>query len=192
MLFPSLFFKKMTLTVGPPGCRLNTVMTGFSDIVTSLSIPKNLAGDLSLLFLFIGMSLLFGFVFGRFKLVNILINVYIALAFIGVFPESWFAFSVYGKAGAFVLLLILLTAIDKRLFDLHISSAGSDFFWRLFVMSILVTGTVVSATLSFLPKSIALGYISATAYGYFASWWALIFWMVIPLLSLLFINNRLK
>ncbi len=167
-------------------------MTDFSNITAGLYVPKSLAGDLSLLFLFIGISLLLGFVFGRFKLVNILINVYIALAFIGVFPESWFLFSIYAKAGVFVLLLVVLTAIDERLFDLHISSAGSDFFWRLFVMSILVTGTVVSATLSFLPKSVALGYISATAYGYFASSGALVFWMVIPLLSLLFINNRLK
>lgn len=167
-------------------------MLQFLNFFTSLQLPKNIAGDMSLLFLFIGMSLAFGFIFGRWKLINILINVYIALAFVGVIPLEMLTVSLYAKAGAFIILLIVLTAIDKRLFDLHISNVGSDFFWRLFVMSILVTGMVVSVILSFLPQKVALGYISASAYGYFASPVALTFWMIVPLLSLLFINNRLK
>lgn len=167
-------------------------MSRVIDFFTAFDLPKNIAGDLSLLLLFVGMSLVFGFVFGRWKLINILINVYIALAFIGVLPESLFEASSYIKAGTFIILLVVLTAIDDRLFDLHISSAGTDFFWRLFVTSIFVTGMVVSVILSFLPKTVALGFISVAAYGYFASPAALIFWMVTPLLSLLFINNRLK
>ena len=59
-------------------------------------------------------------------------------------------------------------------------------------MSILVTGMVLSSILSLVPKAFALSYISTAAYGYFASPLALIFWMTIPLLLLLFINNRLK
>lgn len=167
-------------------------MGQFFDFFTALQIPKNLAGDMSLLLLFVGMSLVFGFIFGRWKLINILINVYIALAFVSVLPKAFLDTSLYAKSGAFLVLLILLTAIDDRLFDLHISSAGTDFFWRLLVTSVLVTGMIVSVLLSFLPKAIALGYISSIAYGYFASPSALIFWMVVPLLSLLFINNRLK
>ena len=167
-------------------------MSRIADFFTAFDLPKTIAGDLSLLLFLVGMSLVFGFVFGRWKLINILINVYIALAFIGVLSGDLFAASAYAKAGTFIILLIILTTIDQRLFDLHISNAGTDFFWRLFVMSLLVTGMIVSVLLSFLPKIVALGFISATAYGYFASPGALIFWMVVPLLSLLFINNRLK
>lgn len=167
-------------------------MSRITDFFTAFDLPKNIAGDMSLLLLFVGMSLVLGFVFGRWKLINILINVYIALAFIGVLPQGLFDASPYAKAIAFVILLVVLTMIDQRLFDLHISNAGTDFFWRLFVTSILVTGMIVSALLSFLPQSVAFDFISATAYGYFASPGALIFWMVVPLLSLLFINNRLK
>lgn len=167
-------------------------MSQFFDFLTSFQLPKNIAGDVSLLFAFIGLSLTLGFVFGRFKLINILINVYISLAFVGVLPESFFSPSVYMKAGVFLALLIFLTAIDKRLFDLHLSNVGTDFFWRLIVTSILVTGMIVSVILSFLPHKVALGFISATAFSYFASPIALIFWMAVPLLSLLFINNRLK
>ena len=167
-------------------------MPDFKAFLATLHVPNNLAGDLSLFFFFIVLSLIFGFVFGRWKMVNILINVYIALAFVGVLPESLFAFSEYGKVGVFLVLLFALSAIDERLFDLHITSAGTDFFWRLFVMSILVTGMLVSVLLSFLPRDFALDYISSTAYGYFASPFALIFWLAMPIVSLLFINNRLK
>lgn len=167
-------------------------MSSIADFFTAWNLPKNIAGDLSLLLLFIGLSLVFGFVFGRWKLLNILINVYIALALISVLPASLFEAFTTLKAVVFVGLLVFLTAIDNRLFDLHISNAGTDFFWRLFIMSILVTGMIVSVILSFLPKAMALSFISVGAYGYFASSEALIFWTATPLLSLLFINNRLK
>lgn len=159
---------------------------------SSLSIPKNLAGDLSLLLLFFGLSLALGFILGRWKLVNILINIYIVVALIGILPREILSFSPYAKVGIFLSLLLLLSAIDNRLFDVHITNAGTDFFWRLFVMSILVTGMLVSVTMAFLPKALALTYISQASYSYFASPFALLFWMTIPLFSLLFINNRLK
>ena len=158
----------------------------------SLHLPDKITGDFSLLLLFIGMSLGLGFLFGRFKLVSMLINVYIALAIISVIPESFLEFSKYAGAGAFVALLLFLTTIDKRLFDLHISTAATDFFWRMFVMSILVTGMVVSSVLTFLPKATALDLLSVTAYSYFASPIAVFFWLAMPILALLFINNRLK
>lgn len=167
-------------------------MSNFAAFFSAFSLPKNFTGDVSFLLFFIGASLAIGFIFGRWKIINILINAYIALAFIGVLPESWFAVSVYAKALTFIILLALLTAIDRRLFDLHISNAGVDFFWRLLVMSIIVTGMITSILLSFLSKNVALGFVSPAVYGYFASPWALVFWMFVPLISLLFINNRLK
>jgi hypothetical protein len=167
-------------------------MSFFQNLFSSLSIPNNLAGDLSLLLLFFVLSIAFGFIFGRWKLVNILINIYIAVAFLSVLPKELLAFSEYARVGVFLIVVIFLSTIDDRLFDVHITSAGTDFFWRLFVMSILVTGMLVSVTLAFLPKALSLSYISQTAYGYFASPFALIFWMAVPLLLLLFINNRLK
>lgn len=155
-------------------------------------LPRALAGDLSLVLLFVGIAVAMGFIFGRWKLVNILINVYITVALIGILPSDWFVFSVYAKAFTFLGVLAFLTAVDERLFDIHITSAGTDFFWRFFVTSFLVSGTVVSTFFSFLPRSIALQWITPTLYGYVASQWALIFWLVVPLFSLFFINKRLR
>ncbi len=155
-------------------------------------LPQNIAGDLSLILLFVGVSLLAGFIFGRWKLVNILINVYIAVALVGVMPDTWFAISDYAKSGVFFALLVVLTMFDDRLFDIHITSAGTDFFWRFFVTSFLVTGSVLSSIFSFLPKPVALSLVTPDLYFYIASPWALLFWLVVPVLSLFFINTRLR
>ncbi len=164
----------------------------FDRLTSLLAIPKNIAGDLSLIALFVGVSLLVGFIFGRWKLVNILINVYIAVALVGVMPESWFILSVYAKAIVFITLLIALTMFDARLFDIHITSAGTDFFWRFLVTSFLVTGSVLSSIFSFLPKSVALSWVTPDLYFYIASPGALLFWLVVPILALFFINTRLR
>lgn len=155
-------------------------------------LPQNIAGDVSLILLFIGVSLLLGFIFGRWKLVNILINVYIAVAIVGIVPASWFEVSVYAKAGLFLLLLILLTMFDERLFDIHITSAGTDFFWRFFVTSFLVTGSVLSSIFNYLPRELVLEWVTPHLYWYIASPWALLFWLVVPILSLFVINTRLR
>lgn len=164
----------------------------FDRLTSMLALPKNIAGDLSLILLFVGVSLLVGFIFGRWKLVNILINVYIAVALVGVMPDSWFIVSVYAKAGVFIALLITLTMFDDRLFDIHITSAGTDIFWRFFVTSFLVTGSVLSSIFSFLPKSVALGWVTPDLYFYIASPWALLFWLAVPIFALFLINTRLR
>lgn len=155
-------------------------------------IPQDVSADLSFFFLFAGLSLALGVFFGRFKLINILINAYIALAFISVLPAEIYKVSVYARVGIFTLFLVILTAIDKRLFDLHISSAGSDVFWRLIVMSLLVSGMLSSIFLSLAPATLTAGMVSERIFVVFASSMATTIWLLVPLLALLFINNRLK
>lgn len=172
-------------------CLIDNIYTLMIDRLNAF-LPDKIAGDLSLILLFIGISLLAGFIFGRWKLVNILINVYIAVAIVGIVPGEWFEVSVYTKAIVFLVLLVMLTMFDDRLFDIHITSAGTDFFWRFFVTSFLVTGSVLSSIFNFLPKSVVLEWVSPNLYSYIASPWALMFWLVVPILSLFVINTRLR
>jgi hypothetical protein len=151
-----------------------------------------IAADFSALLVFVGISMAIGFVVGRWKLINILINAYIALAFVGVIPSEWFGLIPYARAVVFIALVVFLTFVDARLFDVHITSAGTDFFWRLFVMSILVVGMLTSILLSFLPPAAVRGFADGLFLTIFASEYALFFWMVAPLLVLFFINRRLR
>jgi hypothetical protein len=161
-------------------------------LIKTLDITPSLAGDLSVLLLFVGVSIGLGFFLGRSRLILILMDIYIARALMTVLPASVFAFSPYGGVIVFFILFIGLFFIDRRLFDLHLSNIGTDFFWRILVTGILVTGLLMSSTLYFLPKKLALDFLSLSVYGYFASATALTVWMILPLVGLLFINHRLK
>lgn len=167
-------------------------MDFLTSISKTLDIPQNLAGDLSLLLLFVAASIGVGFFLGRARLISILIDIYIARALLAILPGSWLSFSPFGGVIVFVFLFLFLFFVDRRLFDLHLSNVSTDFFWRIFVMGILVTGLLLSSLLYFLPKKLALGFISASVYGYFAGATALALWMIVPLVGLLFINHRLK
>ncbi len=154
---------------------------------------QSIAADVPFLLLFVGLSLVLGIFFRRSKLIHVLINTYIALALLSVFPRDWYAFAgEMAKAGTFVLILGGLTAIDRRLFDLHISSSGSDVFWRLIVMSLLVAGMLASILLAFFPQTITKAVMTEHVFFLFVTSPAPFLWLVAPILVLLFVNNRLK
>lgn len=168
------------------------MMSGIPFLENIGDMTPGMAADLSFFFMFCGLSLAIGVFFGRFKLINILINAYIALAFIAVFPREIYEASPYAKGGIFLAILVFLTAIDKRLFDLHISSAGTDFFWRLIVMSLLVSGMLSSIILSLIPRAISGSFVSEHIFLIFSAPVPSVLWLAAPILVLLFINNRLK
>lgn len=157
-----------------------------------MELSRGIASILSFLFLFIGASVALGFVFGRNKLVNIFINVFVALAFVGVIPSEVFLDTPYADVALFAVLLVFLTAIDQHLFDLHIPNASYDFFWRLLVMSVLVVGMIVSVLVSLLPEKAVLSLPFPFVLEYFGPPIANILWLSVPLFALVFMNKRLR
>jgi hypothetical protein len=155
-------------------------------------LPVGLVADISFLAVFAVSCLGLGVYLGRTQLVNILIYGYVGAALVRTFPSGWLDFSPYGKALAFIAVLVLLVFVGDYLFDIHISSAGSDFFWRVLVMSFLSVGMAVSVLLTLLPRADALKYLSASTYGYFTLPMAQVLWMSLPLVFLLFVNKRLR
>lgn len=157
-----------------------------------IELSKDIASVLSFALLFFGLSIAAGFVFGRNKLVNIFINIYIALAFVSVIPIAVFPNTPYADAILFVVLLVFLTAIDQHLFDLHIPNASYDLFWRLFVMSVLVVGMIVSVLVSLLPGRAVLSLPFPFILDAFGPPIANILWLSAPILVLIFMNKRLR
>jgi hypothetical protein len=167
-------------------------MPDITHIFSVTFFPKDFASVISFVLLFIGISLAAGFAFGRNKLVNIFINIYIALAFVSVLPAGILIDSEYARALMFFLLLVFLTAIDQHLFDLHIPNTSYDLFWRMFVMSSLVLGMTVSVIVSLIPKKLVLGLPFPFLYDFFGAGAANILWLSLPLFVLIFINKRLR
>ena len=150
------------------------------------------AGDFSFVFIFLAIALGASFFFGRAKLLSIMIDVYIARALVSVVPNDWILLVAYSDTIVFLLVFVFLLLTDHRLFDLHISARATGFLTRVVVMGILITGMVVSSLFSYLPEEVVLEYVSSTLYSYFVSDIAKMFWMIVPLLVLGFINRKNK
>lgn len=167
-------------------------MPDILDSLPSIGLSKDIASILSFVFLFAGVAVAVGFVFGRNKLVNIFINIYIALAFTKALPVGDISSSPYAEAILFLVLLVLLTAVDQHLFDLHIPNSSYDIFWRLFVMSLLVVGMVTSVLVTLLPKQA----FSVIPFPFLTDIFGLpiahVLWLLVPLLMLVFMNKRLR
>jgi hypothetical protein len=168
-------------------------MPDLPSIKTFFSFSKETVGLLSFFAIFIGTGAGVGFLFGRGKLGNIFIDIYISLAvssaLLGVLP-----FDSVPTAGAilFCVLLVFLVAIDQHMFDLHIQSSAYDLFWRVFVMGILVTGMTASILVSLLPAKMVASFTFAPLHLYFGTPLASALWLSLPLLVLIFMNKRLR
>ncbi len=162
------------------------------DFFLKFGLPDILTKDISFLMFFIIISIAFGMVIGRFRLINVLINVYIAIAILTVMPKDFFLPQSIMALLFFVVAVIALTIIDSHLFDIHISGSGGSFFWRLFVMSFFEAGLIFSVFISFWDEDTLLKIISSDIYSLFVSQYARIFWMLAPLAVLFFINKKEK
>lgn len=160
-------------------------------LLGKLGVSPALTQDISLLIVIALLSFVFGMFIGRYKLITILINIYVAFAITMVVPNKYFSDYLY-ELIFFLAGVIILTLISKRLFEIYISGSGSGFLWRVFAMSFLEVVFLISIVVSIIPKKIVLGYISPTAYQYLASENARLAWMVIPLAFMFFIHKRLN
>ncbi len=162
----------------------------FQGLFMKFGLAENLSGDISFLLFFLLVSIAFGMFIGRYRLINVLINIYIAIAILTVIPKEILDPASLAALFVFVASVIVLTMIDSHLFDIHISGSGGSFFWRLFVMSFFEAGLIFSVLISFWGRESMLKYISVDIYNLFASPYSRIFWMLAPLFILFFINKK--
>jgi hypothetical protein len=163
----------------------------FNALLSKIGLSADLTQDITLILVMAAASVVFGLFIGRFRLITILINIYVALAIVSATPDKYFKDYSY-EIGFFALLVVVFTFLGKSLFEIHISGAGSGYLWRVFVMSFIEVAMLISIILSLMPKAAALGYVSQTAYGYLASPGARFIWMTLPIVFILFIHKRLN
>jgi hypothetical protein len=140
------------------------------------------------IFVLVGIGV--GFLLGRNRLVNVVMSVYVAFAFtnasVGILPKD---FPVSG-AWLFLVLLVLLTLVDRSLFEVHVPSLPQDVFWRVVVTGIMVTGMVMSVAVTMFPKKTIASLPITVPIQYFGTPLAEILWLVLPLVILLLLNKR--
>ena len=151
---------------------------------------SKISGDLAVILAMAGIALALGFVFGRFKLVNILINIYIAFAATIVLPDAVADLFKYAEVFFFVVFIAVLTLLGDYLFDIHISGSGRGFFSRLIAMSFLIVILFFSLASFFIPKKEMLEIISPNMYNYLASPSARFFWFALPIGLVSYLNRK--
>ena len=156
------------------------------------NVSPSLVEEISYIILvLLSVSAAFWVLIGRFKLHNLLINIYISFAILQVVLKETASFGEFIPIVVFSLLIIFFTAIDNTVFEIHLSGSGLR-LWQVVVLSFLEAGLFVSIVASLVPSKYILGYISKNSLGYFISPWASIVWMAAPLLFLIIIGRRGK
>ncbi|MFA4817149.1 MAG: hypothetical protein WC608_00295 [Parcubacteria group bacterium] len=160
-------------------------------LLSSLGVPTNLTQDIMLLLFVALASFVYGTLIGRWRLMAALINIYVSFALITVIPADLIA-DYNMKLLIFFILLISLTVLSKRFFDISFSGSGANYMLRVFAMSFLEIALVLSIVFSIVPKKAALGYVSANAYGYLVAGYAPLVWMVLPLAYMFFMYRKMR
>ncbi|MFA5962359.1 MAG: hypothetical protein WC848_06800 [Parcubacteria group bacterium] len=159
-------------------------------IFSQLGLSAKTSQDVMLFLVVALISFVFGMSIGRFKLITVLINIYVAVALLSVFPEKILPDYTY-ELILFFGIIVVLTILGKKMFEIPLSGSGKGFLWRVFAMSFLEVMLMLSVMLSIVPKKIALSYVSSSSYDYLISPNFAFFWMLAPLLFMFLIHKKL-
>ena len=160
-------------------------------LFSNFGLASSAAELVTLILVLLVLSTLFWLLVGRFRLHNFLINMYISLAILQVIPKDVMAFSKNSSILVFLISVVLLTLLNKYLFDIHQSGSGLA-LWQVFVMSFFEVVLLLSIVISFLPAKEVTLYISKNFLSYFIDpLWRLV-WMIAPLAFLVFVRKREK
>ena len=156
-------------------------------ILSEIGLGGNISRDIALLIIIGLLSLFSAMIIGRQRLVSVLLSTYISMAVVTVLPKDFMANTSY-KLILFLVLIAFFTLSGKRF--LSGSLAFGSKIWKLFIFSFLEIVFIMSVIFSIIPKSMALDYVSSSAYSYFTSGWFPFIWLAAPLMLLLIFCRR--
>jgi len=160
-------------------------------LLSKLGLSASMSQNVMLLIFIALLSFVYGMLLGKHKLMSVLINIYVAFAVVSVVPAKTFTdYNV--QVIVFLGILVVMTILDKRFFDISLSGSGASFLFRVFSMSFLEIVLVLSIVFSYIPMKDALAFISKDAYVYLVTGWAPLIWMVAPLVYMFFIYKKIN
>lgn len=160
-------------------------------IFLKIGIPSTYAELVTLLLVILSITVIFWLIVGRFRLHNVLINIFISFSLVQAIPKEFIGSRTTLSVMLFLILVVAFTLIGKYTFDIHLSGSGLA-YWQIFIMSFLEVGLILSISATFLGDKFFAGYISKEALFYFTSPWAKFIWLSAPLAFLVYINKRDK
>lgn len=158
------------------------------DFLIQLGIPKQYAGDIWLLVLFVAISLALVFIVKRKKLGALLLSVYISYV---IFIFSYFLpNSPSTKIIYFGILIFLVFLAMRKFFTFSIGGRKIIVLTQSIILSFLTVGMTTSLIFSWLPKKEIQELFTPFSKQLFTSDPFQLAWVIFPLLFLLFIKKN--
>ncbi len=156
----------------------------------------NTTWDILVIFFFVSAGFFYGLSAGKTKLLSVLFSLYISILLFNKFPylniitEGRDVFQIFLiKTGLFLALIIILWILFSR--SVFKGTRNTERVWQIFILSFLEVGLFTSAIFQLLPAK-ELFTFSPVVELLFASEKTFFWWLVLPLVSLLFIISKRK
>jgi membrane protein implicated in regulation of membrane protease activity len=91
-------------------------------IFSQMGLSAKTAQDVMLFIVVALVSFVFGMSIGRFKLITVLINIYVAVAILSVFPKTILPDYTYSLI-LFLGVIVILTVLGKKIFEIPLSGS---------------------------------------------------------------------
>lgn len=170
-------------------------MESLASVQTISRILSNPTWDLMVILFFIAAGFFYGITVGKTKLIAMLFSFYVS----GLVFEnfSYLDFVTEGRplieiflfrAAAFAILVIILAVLFNRFLP-HDYASGTREWWRIFILSFLEVGLLMSLIFQLFPAKELFNF-SPFVENLFASSRAFFWWLTLPLVALFFVRKR--
>lgn len=158
------------------------------DLLIQMGVPKQYAGDIWLLILFIAISLALVFIVKKKRLGAFLLSVYISYV---IFIFSYFLpDSSSTKIIYFGILIFAIFWSMKKFFTFSIGGKKIAVWTQSVILSFLTVGMITSLVFSWLPQKEVQEFFSPFSKQLFTSDIFQLVWVALPLLFLLFLKKN--
>jgi len=161
-----------------------------NNLVSSLGLKGNAAGDVSFLVLFLLVSFAISFVLGRHRLLTSFLGIYTSFTIVTLAAFD-FLKDAQNKVLFFIALAVAFVVLFQKVIRGSISGYGTVLLVKLFIGGILVVGLVLSVVLSWLPSKELADFITPSAKKFFEGDLSRFLWALGPLVYLAVVRKRL-
>ncbi len=159
------------------------------DLLINLGIPKQYAGDVLVVLLYVLASVGVTIFIKKRDLGALLFSLYIAYAIV---METFFEFaqSPTAKAVILIILIFLLFALIKHYVRMKISGGKVIVWVKTLLIALSIVGLLASIVLQWLPASMLKEFFTAFSSEIFLSKEAQLIWMIVPLVLIFMLKHK--
>ena len=161
-----------------------------NNLLGSIGIKSNLAGDVSFLIMFLLVSFVVSFMLGKHRILVSLLGVYAAYAVVNL-ANFDFVRDPQSKSLFFLAILIGFIMMFSRIVRGSVSGAGPAFYAKLTIGTAIVIGLSLSIILVWYPAKDLANVVTPSVKMYFTDGFYRFLWAIAPLIYLAIVRKRI-